>query len=280
MNNVPRPPRPICRYFSLPGGCRAGSTCRYAHSAEPGRSPQQSKQLCRFYNNGHCRHGDQCWYLHATPESSKTSNEPAKVDQDDELVCAICFEEPKQFGLLTGCSHVFCLGCIKDWRNSKGKDVDVVISNTNKTCPVCRAPSKFITPSSRFTPKDSPERQKCVEGYKTTLGRIPCRYFAASSPEKRFCPYGRDCFYQHRNDDGTTHVFSEGVDAMMERHKSRMITSRDISAGAAMMQALMSSGFGHRWVLDHPGGLYESDDEDNYAGSDVSDLEWMPDLMF
>jgi len=208
---------------------------------------------------------------------------PAKVEEPEELVCSICFDEPTQFGLLTGCSHVFCLKCIKDWRNSKGKDTDVVISNTNKTCPVCRAPSKFITPSSRFTAKDTPGRAQCVEGYKATLGKIPCKYFSTSSPDKRFCPYGKDCFYQHLNNDGTPYVFQEGVDSMMERHKAKLIASRAFPT-TAMMEALMAdAGFGHYWIPSGlAGGLYESDDDDDdaFGGSDISDLNYMPSLIF
>lgn len=29
------------------------------------------------------------------------------------------------------------------------------------------------------------------------------------------CPFGKDCFYQHRNDDGTTYIFPDGVDKSM-----------------------------------------------------------------
>ncbi|KAG8769006.1 hypothetical protein FRC12_005222 [Ceratobasidium sp. 428] len=282
MNTIPRPPRPVCKYFSTPGGCRAGSTCRYAHSSALGKSPQQSNQICRFYNNGHCRRGDECWYRHVAPTPASTSMAPAadgkfKAEETEDLVCSICFEEPTQFGLLTGCSHVFCLNCIKDWRSSKGKDVDVVISNTNKTCPVCRAPSKFITPSSRFTPKDSPERERCVEGYKAALGKITCKYFASSPSDKRFCPYGKDCFYQHLNSDGTKHIFKDGVDAMMERHKAKLIASRSISTAAIMEAFMASAGFGRHWVPDYmDDDVYDSDDGDSYT----SDYGEMPALIF
>ncbi|KAG8695949.1 hypothetical protein FRC09_008836 [Ceratobasidium sp. 395] len=175
-----------------------------------------------------------------------------KAEETEDLVCSICFEEPTQFGLLTGCSHVFCLNCIKDWRSSKGKDVDVVISNTNKTCPVCRAPSKFITPSSRFTPKDSPERERCVEGYKAALGKITCN-------------------------DGTKHIFKDGVDAMMERHKAKLIASRSISTAAIMEAFMASAGFGRHWVPDYmDDDIYDSDDGDSYT----SDYGEMPALIF
>ncbi|KAF8606039.1 hypothetical protein BDV93DRAFT_437901 [Ceratobasidium sp. AG-I] len=287
MSNSRRPPRPVCRYFSA-GGCRAGSTCLYAHSSTLGQSPRQEKQICRFYNNGYCRRGDSCWFRHVvstpTPASSLANQreETTKSNKEaEELLCSICFEEPTQFGLLTGCSHVFCLKCIQDWRCSKGKDNEVVMSNTNKTCPVCRAPSRFITPSSRFTPKDSPEREQCVKGYKSTLSRIPCKYFERSPPCNRFCPYGKDCFYQHQNSDGTPYVFSEGTDSMMEKHKAKMIASRAFPSPALMEAFMAGAGFGRHWIrtnlaYEH----YESDDYEDFEGSDLSDEEWMPALMF
>lgn len=33
--------------------------------------------------------------------------------------------------------------------------------------------------------------------------------------DRPFCCYGKDCFYQHINADGTPHIFKEGVDAAM-----------------------------------------------------------------
>ncbi|KAL5633211.1 hypothetical protein ACGC1H_003642 [Rhizoctonia solani] len=273
MNNH-RPPRAVCRYFSTPRGCRAGSTCLYAHNTAPGPSPRQEKQTCYYYNKGYCRRGASCWYLHAEPASgSKELN--SKPKESEDLVCSICFDVPTEFGLLAGCSHIFCLKCIMDWRSSKNKDNDVVISNTNKTCPVCRAPSKFITPSSRFSPKDSPERVRCVEGYKATLGKIPCRYFTKSPSDERFCPYGKDCFYQHQNEDGTPYTFTLGADEMMERHKSKLIASRTYNSAALF--DLMA----HHWYEGPHFDHYDSDEEYDFHGSDISELvEWMPALVF
>jgi E3 ubiquitin-protein ligase makorin len=41
------------------------------------------------------------------------------------------------------------------------------------------------------------------------------RYFAASTPGRPYCPFGRDCMYQHLNEDGTPHVFGQGADYYM-----------------------------------------------------------------
>ena len=45
------------------------------------------------------------------------------------------------------------------------------------------------------------------------------RYFQdsrAKNPKKLFCPFGKDCFYQHLNDDGTKYEFKDGVDVCMK----------------------------------------------------------------
>ncbi|CAE7205084.1 unnamed protein product [Rhizoctonia solani] len=283
-----RPPRAVCRYFSTSRGCRAGSTCLYAHSTIPGPSPRQAKQICYYYSkglpevsltfashlpaSGYCRRGDSCWYLHDEPASS-AKEASSKPKESEDHVCSICFDAPTEFGLLAGCSHVFCLKCIMDWRSSKNKDTDVVISNTNKTCPVCRAPSKFITPSSRFSPKDSPERERCVKGYKATLGKIPCRlvtYFVS-----RILKLILSVMSYHQNDDGTPYTFSLGADEMMERHKSKLIASRAL--GSTALFDLIA----HHWYEGPHFDHYDSDDDYDFHGSDTSELvEWMPSLVF
>lgn len=82
-------------------------------------------------------------------------------------------------------------------------------------------------PSSIFYMQDDPRKVAVVENYKQSMSRVPCRYFVESTPENRFCPFGKDCFYQHLNEDGTPYVFTEGVDAMMRRRR------RDNDLGSA-----------------------------------------------
>ena len=45
------------------------------------------------------------------------------------------------------------------------------------------------------------------------------------SSEKLFCPFGKDCFYQHLNNDGTEYVFKNGVGFCM---KVCITTPRDV----------------------------------------------------
>lgn len=133
------------------------------------------------------------------------------------------------YGLLEGCSHIFCVDCIRQWRVNQGKPEETVASGVTKQCPLCRAPSRFITPSRSFYPAESPKKAEIIEQYKASMAKVPCRcvlrlhlrssgvlmhdqrHFEASPSYDRFCPFGRDCFYQHRNADGTPYVFPHGV---------------------------------------------------------------------
>lgn len=73
---------------------------------------------CKFFRAGYCARGDTCWFKHEAPTSpapveppDATSPAPASGASDDEAEpCAICFDKPETFGLMTGCNHVFCLG--------------------------------------------------------------------------------------------------------------------------------------------------------------------------
>ncbi|CCM02443.1 uncharacterized protein FIBRA_04542 [Fibroporia radiculosa] len=158
---------------------------------------------------GYCRRGDKCWFKHA---STKSPSEFISVDtagEEGNHLCSICYEKPITYGLLDGCSHVFCL---QEWRDRKGKSDDIVFSGVLKQCPLCRIQSRFVTPSSQFYPDGHPGKLATIERYKASMARVPCRFFQQSSPSNRSCPFGKDCFYQHLNQDGTPYTFSHGVE--------------------------------------------------------------------
>lgn len=113
----------------------------------------------------------------------------------------------------------FCQ-CIKQWRDPSRKPIGVLDSGNTKRCPMCRAPSRFITPSSKFWADGSTEKQKTVESYRESMRRVQCRFFQKSIRKDRLiCPFGNECFYQHKKPDGTIHVFRDGVeDSMRVRH--------------------------------------------------------------
>ncbi|CDO73293.1 hypothetical protein BN946_scf185008.g55 [Trametes cinnabarina] len=115
--------------------------------------------------------------------------------------------------------------CIKNWRGNEGKSDDIIQAGTTKTCPMCRTSSRFVTPSAYYYPEGHPRKSEVIEKYKASMARVKCKYFERSKPSKRFCPFGKDCFYKHENADGTPFVFEHGASHYMNRGPSRR--SRD-----------------------------------------------------
>ncbi|KAL4078405.1 hypothetical protein V8B97DRAFT_1937181 [Scleroderma yunnanense] len=81
--------RPPCRFFSLPGGCRRGNQCHFAHDVSPAPSdagtttasnrPLPPKGVCRFYwEQGRCAREFDCRYRHETgPDVPKRPATPS-----------------------------------------------------------------------------------------------------------------------------------------------------------------------------------------------------------
>jgi len=249
---IPKPVKKYqkCRFFGTQRGCYSGEKCRFLHDAE--EPPRELNKTCRFYAQGYCLHGAKCWYKHILPTSTTPNSStveppssPASSDTETENLCGICYEVPVEYGLMTNCSHAFCLTCLRDWRNSRKKDMSLVYSNIIKTCPLCRSPSRFITPSSHFYPLEDPRRQKMVDDYKASMARVPCRYFSNSNPNQPFCPYGDDCFYKHESGGGQSHNLGYGVDRMMSLFKEDLQTRR---------------GSSRYRLMRHPPRFFEDDD--------------------
>ncbi|KAF6364770.1 hypothetical protein mRhiFer1_009888 [Rhinolophus ferrumequinum] len=65
------------------------------------------------------------------------------------MVCGICMEvvyekaNPSEcrFGILSNCSHTYCLKCIRKWRSAKQFESKII-----KSCPECRITSNFLIP--------------------------------------------------------------------------------------------------------------------------------------
>ncbi|GJJ11358.1 hypothetical protein Clacol_005590 [Clathrus columnatus] len=258
---MPRPnvsPRPVCRYYNTSRGCFAGEKCHYLHGDPSVQkyAPYEENKTCRYFSQGFCKRGRECWYKHIEPKVGESSTSTTtsqhsssgskqklseqESSEDEDLACGICFEEkPAIYGLLSGCSHAFCLACIRRWRDPEGKGVDLTESGMHKTCPMCRTKSKFVVPSSIFYLQDDSRKLAVVENYKQSMARVPCRYFVNSKLEQRFCPFGKDCFYQHANEDGTPYIFTEGVDVMMHRRRRHMgISPTDDSDADPLQSAL------------------------------------------
>ena len=155
--------RPICAYAAT-GNCPLGESCRNIHG-----------DLCPSCGR-HCLHPHrpverenhklQC-------ERNKKNLEALLKSQDIE--CSVCLERvhskptvaERKFGLMSGCDHPFCIGCIRGWRSGShapGMDINTVV----RACPVCRVPTHYVVPSVvwYFTPE---EKEEIVNGYKNRL---------------------------------------------------------------------------------------------------------------
>ena len=152
------------------------------------KEKEEEKQVCPFFIKGNCRYGDRCWLEHPSGEG---------LDVHGDKECGICLlkvrENHREFGLLLGCAHPFCINCMRMWRGQINVKKEVA-----RSCPLCRTTSFYIIPSPVFI-EDYQEKVKLAEGYKQKLGSIPCRFFNFGEGE---CPFSSSCFYDHRYRNG------------------------------------------------------------------------------
>lgn len=90
-----------------------------------------------------------------------------------DLTCGICLDvimdkesrKSRRFGILENCLHVYCIECIRTWRNSN-------FDKKNKRgCPQCRIKSDFVIPSEYFY-DEKEEKVKLINEYKDALRYI------------------------------------------------------------------------------------------------------------
>ncbi|KAJ1339975.1 hypothetical protein BSLG_005410 [Batrachochytrium salamandrivorans] len=172
---------PMCP-FALNGACKFGIKCRYTHGME---CPE-----CKKY----CLHpADPDTHI----ESCKASHETETTDFQDGNTkeCVVCMEKVAEksnprFGLLDFtnpvCEHCVCLECIRTWRTKE-------TMGTAKTCPICRAVTYLVVPSSVW-PTDSSSKEQIVQNYRTHLRQIDCKHFNYGEGT---CPFSTSCLYRH-----------------------------------------------------------------------------------
>ncbi|TMW68266.1 hypothetical protein Poli38472_005734 [Pythium oligandrum] len=162
-------------------------------------------RTCTYFLQGLCRYGDSCFYSHTLETSPVPVDEFALVQEElansTDLECGICYdnviEKGERFGLLSGCTHPFCLSCVRNWRGNADQPKQTV-----RQCPVCRIETHFVVPSNRMI-VDPERKQDLVKRYINNLASIPCRHFDEG---RGTCPFGTSCFYAHRLPDGTEEV--------------------------------------------------------------------------
>uniref|UniRef100_A0A3B4AZL7 RING-type E3 ubiquitin transferase n=1 Tax=Periophthalmus magnuspinnatus TaxID=409849 RepID=A0A3B4AZL7_9GOBI len=187
----------------------------------------QGKTLCPYAAVGECRYGLNCAYLHGDvcdmcglqvlhPTDSSQRSEHTKacieahekdmelsfaVQRSKDMMCGVCMEvvfekanpSERRFGILSNCSHCYCLKCIRKWRRAKQFESKII-----KSCPECRITSNFVIPSEYWV-EDKDDKQKLIQKYKDGMGTKACRYFDEG---RGTCPFGSNCFYKHAFPDG------------------------------------------------------------------------------
>eukprot|EP01128_Nolandella_sp_AFSM9_P009648 TRINITY_DN6282_c0_g1_i1.p1 TRINITY_DN6282_c0_g1~~TRINITY_DN6282_c0_g1_i1.p1 ORF type:complete len:484 (-),score=60.31 TRINITY_DN6282_c0_g1_i1:34-1485(-) len=168
--------------------------------------------LCVFHLEGTCRYGMSCRNVHG--RYCNICNKPALFPDDDvqneehlhecldkqrlkesledakRFTCQRCHlkvvEQGHRFGILTDCTHCFCLPCIKEWRTE----------SQSSDCPVCDATSHYVVPSNEMV-VDPSRKYKIIQRYKEKMKEIPCKYYDGG---RGSCKFGSNCHYAHRGD--------------------------------------------------------------------------------
>ncbi|XP_056603812.1 probable E3 ubiquitin-protein ligase makorin-1 [Triplophysa dalaica] len=188
---------------------------------------EMKKQLCPYAAIGECRYGLNCAYLHGdvcdmcglqvlhpTDTSQRSQHIKACIEAHEkdmeisfaiqrskDMMCGVCMEvvfektnpSERRFGILSNCSHCYCLKCIRKWRSAKQFESKII-----KSCPECRITSNFVIPSEYWV-EDKEEKKKLIQKYKDGMGTKSCRYFDEG---RGTCPFGANCFYKHAFPDG------------------------------------------------------------------------------
>ncbi|KJH48488.1 hypothetical protein DICVIV_05399 [Dictyocaulus viviparus] len=182
---------PLCPYFEM-GECK-NQKCQFVH----GLVCDMCSRACihPYDEKQQKQHFAECLKAHeiAMEHAIAAAKGAGKC-------CGICMEniieKNLRFGILEGCRHCFCLGCIREWRRNQSFETDVV-----RSCPECRKHSNFVMPSTLWVEEDDEKRILC-EVYRSNMAQKQCRYYKEGVSAEG-CPFGNKCFYKHQLPDGS-----------------------------------------------------------------------------
>ncbi|KAK8790839.1 hypothetical protein WA158_005470 [Blastocystis sp. Blastoise] len=182
-----------------------GSTATAASSLEKDTTTVDAnfvngRPICKYFQRGHCMRGSSCHFAHVLPSQVNLEDTGYTSSEFMEFKCPLCnnnvISQGKRFGLMESCSHVFCLNCIKNWRQAHKGDPNL------RCCPICHNDSYFVIPSN--TPiMNETIKQQIIKDYKKNMSSIPCKFF---NHGKGQCPFGSSCFYSHKDSEGNDYV--------------------------------------------------------------------------
>uniref|UniRef100_A0A3Q2Z039 E3 ubiquitin-protein ligase makorin-2 n=1 Tax=Hippocampus comes TaxID=109280 RepID=A0A3Q2Z039_HIPCM len=213
---------------SLGSEVPAVSPHSYVDAIRTGLEASDFSQLCPYAAAGRCFYEDRCPYLHGDqcevcrlrvlhPHDAEQRRAHEKMcllafERDMEKafaaqlsqdkVCSICMEvvvqkaipSERRFGILSSCRHIFCLGCIRQWRCKRNFSNKII-----KSCPECRVVSEFVIPSVYWV-EEQEEKDNLIELFKSGVSKKACKYFDQG---RGSCPFGGKCLYLHAFPDGS-----------------------------------------------------------------------------
>ena len=186
-----------------PAAALSWSSDSVSHGEEASGAP-----ICKFFVSGNCSAGQECRFSHSIPTSSAFQ---------DERTCEICSEDVLlkgcKFGLLENCDHVFCLACIREWRNQKEKQDRLNL----RKCPICRVDSYVIIPSTHYMKGVDKAGEKIR--YSQHLSMIPCKNYDQGKGQ---CPFGSSCLYMHSGSSEASFVLLKGADGTRTKKHSQL----------------------------------------------------------
>lgn len=177
---------------------------------------------CKYFRLGSCRFANRCRNLHINDAKQFTCIEKSLSPPPTQEECGICMTAPLEgdlYAILSGCSCVFCINCIRTWRQGSAR-ADIGNEQVRR-CPLCRQESFFAIPNAKHLKHDSAEKAQLIGKYKENCKSIPCKFYL----ENGDCKFGRNCFYRHVDMHGRVETEEEAVVAEEKRLARRKLQS-------------------------------------------------------
>lgn len=154
--------------------------------------------ICPYYQAGDCRFGLKCRNYHEPDVQNYQEDQDSSVPYKNCIYekettkvnayveCSICISVPEKekgelFGIMSHCSCIFCLVCIREWR-VEGLKV-AAKSEQVRMCPTCRVNSYFVVPSINFVLGQ--DKEDLIVRYKQSLAAKPCKVSLSLSSAER-----------------------------------------------------------------------------------------------
>lgn len=224
----------MCKWWAQ-GFCARGEECWFKHGVvadPPPRDPlaltaRRARRLsasARVFQPAAAAAATTDVPTNETVPSPPISPDLILEPTEEQPQCHICLHDtPATYGLLEGCSHAYCLSCIRQWRDTRAPpsedDDDFSEGNNRKTCPLCRKQSLYIIPSSVFHSAGQ-AKDLATARFKDVVAKKPCKHFEATKGTARgpWCRYGDECFYAHVLKEGKgRYEFGGGFKYMLKR---------------------------------------------------------------